>query len=288
MNCQEAREQYSDYIDCCLGDRQDAVDSHLDACPECKRELLRLRKILNKLNCLPQIEAPTNFIVKLNERLDEMEKPWYSRALEYMTIGTPSRALALAASFALVIVAAFYFDSQKVSTETAENNILQAPRTVNWMAPTSPTMEPRTERSAIPVSTVADTEPQPFTGGPLRPVSLGGSYAAIPESVPLPGVVEVDAVTSSVTQKVPYVDGIVLLRASNPAGAAQQVRRAADSFSGQHLDYSENVIFASVLDDNADLFLQALETMGNVEIVTGPIDRGLPTTLFQVVVIPSR
>lgn len=288
MNCVELKDKYSDYIDCCLGECQGEVEAHLAVCPDCKKELGRLRKMVGALNCLPQVDVSPQFVVRLNERLDACQKGWVARLTESLAAGFPSRALAMAATVALVALSVFYLNSHLSPIPGAEGGIaLKAPSHTTVIKPVevkpaeSPFVAVRPHSETGPVHSVALSSSQVIAEGPVVSVSQ-------PESVQISDTIDVGSPRARNPNKVPYVDKVVLLRSSNPSVTAAQVRRAAASFSADHLDYSEKIIIVKVPIYSADLFLQALETMGSTEVTTGPIEQGLPTALFQVIVIPNR
>jgi predicted anti-sigma-YlaC factor YlaD len=56
MNCHDARERLSEFLDEALGGPERAlVQAHLDGCPECRRELERLSATVSLLS---RVERP--------------------------------------------------------------------------------------------------------------------------------------------------------------------------------------------------------------------------------------
>lgn len=278
MNCTDVKEKYSDYIDCCLGECQGEVEAHLAICPVCRRELGSLRRMVSALNCLPQAEVPRDFLVHVNNRLDESRQGWFARWSEAMSEAFPSRALAMAATVALVVLAVFYLNTHKADVPGAGGVVASRVKGISATGSQSVPTVPRTPEELA----VADRVPEDT--GLVHSVALTSTPIERPVvSYPLSENVQAP---SSI--KLPYVDKIVILKASNPSVAAAQVRRAATNLSSSHKDYSETIIYVLSSADNADLFLQALETIGSTEVISGPIEQGLPILLFQVIVIPNR
>ncbi|MCE9580929.1 MAG: zf-HC2 domain-containing protein [Planctomycetes bacterium] len=62
MNCQDAIERLSEYLDRALPQGEaSAVESHLASCAACREELDELRKAIDAVKTLPKVRAPKNF-----------------------------------------------------------------------------------------------------------------------------------------------------------------------------------------------------------------------------------
>ena len=291
MDCSEVKENCSDYVDCCLGEKQDIIEAHLNECPHCRSEMTHLKYIVNTLNCLSEKETPPNFIVRLNERLDDIDRAWWSRLASTFAAKSYKQALAFASTAALIFLGlVFIGTSQKPPGPVAETDMrsMVAESPVGVLA--SPVRDSYSPGEGTPISSASLSRP-------VRTVSLGSSLSSMDHatrsvlsgaSVPIPGFSGTSGSGSSSVTKAPYVDRIILLEAPQTSIAAEQVRAMARRVYGTQLDYSEKVIFVLVPPAFSDTFIQALETIGSVEVINGPIERGLPSTLFQVIVIPQR
>lgn len=74
MHCGRITDLLSDYIDGQLNDtRRNQVESHLKTCTSCAAELSRLRRTLEAVRSLPEVELPDGFQAALHMRLVEAE-----------------------------------------------------------------------------------------------------------------------------------------------------------------------------------------------------------------------
>ena len=71
MECTRARKILSEYIDGAL-DRQTAelLEVHLAECKDCGKEHSSLRALINEIGLMDPVEAPKDFLEKINERID--------------------------------------------------------------------------------------------------------------------------------------------------------------------------------------------------------------------------
>lgn len=71
MDCNKFREHIDDFIDNDISNALKAsMLAHSESCPECKKELEDMQKIIDCMNSLPAISVPDDFLAKLNERID--------------------------------------------------------------------------------------------------------------------------------------------------------------------------------------------------------------------------
>ena len=76
MNCHETRERLSDLIDDALDAPERAdVGTHLDGCPDCRRELDRLRATVSLLSRVERPRAPVGFVDRVTAAARTV--PWY-------------------------------------------------------------------------------------------------------------------------------------------------------------------------------------------------------------------
>jgi anti-sigma factor RsiW len=80
MNCADAREWFSAYLDEALdaGERNE-IEGHLAGCGECRRELERFRQTLALLHRVERPRAPVGFVDRVLAAAAPV--PWYGRAL---------------------------------------------------------------------------------------------------------------------------------------------------------------------------------------------------------------
>lgn len=70
MNCNEVRDNLSLYIDDELNDEEKRMmDEHLKSCPDCDKELMEYRNVIQLLNELPDEEPPLGYCKRLHEKL---------------------------------------------------------------------------------------------------------------------------------------------------------------------------------------------------------------------------
>jgi hypothetical protein len=73
--------------------------------------------------------------------------------------------------------------------------------------------------------------------------------------------------------KAAYPDHIVLIKSENHTEAAEQVRNLVQSLNGKFLAYGSDVTFCQVPFELQDQFLIALDSLGKVTVISGPIER---------------
>jgi len=78
MNCHETRERLSDLLDEALAASERAlVGAHLDGCPDCRRELDRLRATVSLLSRVERPRAPVGFVDRVMAAAHPV--PWHRR-----------------------------------------------------------------------------------------------------------------------------------------------------------------------------------------------------------------
>ena len=98
MNCHDARDRLSDFLDEALGPPELAeVRAHLEDCPECRRELERLRATVSLLARVERPRAPLGFVDRVMAAARPV--PWYRRLgrLLFLPLGIklPAEAAAM-------------------------------------------------------------------------------------------------------------------------------------------------------------------------------------------------
>jgi hypothetical protein len=71
MKCNRIKRFLSEYIDGTL-DKKTAtiVEKHLESCKDCRREYISLHTLVEDLRSMERHEAPTDFLIKIHERID--------------------------------------------------------------------------------------------------------------------------------------------------------------------------------------------------------------------------
>jgi Putative zinc-finger len=77
MNCQEARELSSEYVDQRLAPAQvSLLEEHIEACPDCEDEIEALRRTISWIGSLEAIEPSPDFLDQVQRKIDKRGKPW--------------------------------------------------------------------------------------------------------------------------------------------------------------------------------------------------------------------
>lgn len=153
-DCKVYRTMLFDYVSDLLSDEEKAdLLSHLDICPDCKEELLKIQAIIGATQTLPEVEVPIGLRESVTERISDMANKSKPRNI-YALRRIASFALPLAACAVLAIgiysnglldsfVNSDDILSSAVSTET---ETLQSP-TYNDETPTAENVAPTTTQS---------------------------------------------------------------------------------------------------------------------------------------------
>lgn len=107
MECARVRHILSEYIDGVL-DYQTAglLEGHLEECEKCHKEYISLNRLVNEIGLMAPVEAPKDFLQKINERIDA--QPRFGGALRFLLfparIKIPLELTALAMTAALIFL----------------------------------------------------------------------------------------------------------------------------------------------------------------------------------------
>jgi putative zinc finger protein len=98
MNCHDARERLSDWLDDALsGPDRAELESHLEGCPDCRRELDGLRATVSLLSRVERPRAPVGFVDRVMAAAHPV--PWYRRLgrrlFRPLSIKLPAQAAAV-------------------------------------------------------------------------------------------------------------------------------------------------------------------------------------------------
>jgi len=107
MTCHETRERLSELLDEALPARERTdVDAHLAGCPECRRELERLRATVSLLARVEPVRAPAGFVDRVIAAVHPV--PWYRRLAAWIFLPLSIKLPAEAAAMALIAIMAVY------------------------------------------------------------------------------------------------------------------------------------------------------------------------------------
>ena len=144
MNCHDAREEFSDWVDEALTAEERArVDAHLAQCADCRKELERFRETVALLRRVERPRAPVGFVDRVLEAA--RPAPWHRRLLRRLFLPLSVKLPAEVAALLLVAGLAVY-----VFQRTPE--LQQAARRDTFSSAT---------RSEAPPATFSDQPPAP-------------------------------------------------------------------------------------------------------------------------------
>lgn len=141
-DCENFKKIIERYVnDECFLEEKELLDAHTKECSKCNDDFLFALSIKNTLRSLPKIEVPDNFLVSLNEKLDEEEKLVSPR--KKVIFGAWKKYSALAACLLLaVMLRVDVWDMSKVPT--ADDVVIETVQT------TESAEEPAEEKVEIP------------------------------------------------------------------------------------------------------------------------------------------
>jgi putative zinc finger protein len=135
MNCHDARERLSDWLDEALSVQERAeVGDHLDGCPDCRRELDRLRATLQLLSRLEQPRAPAGFVDRVMAKAHPV--PWYHRLGRRLFLPLGTKLPVEAAAMLVIALLGVYLLQRTPELRDAGRPELQAPASRAAQAPT--------------------------------------------------------------------------------------------------------------------------------------------------------
>jgi len=187
MTCHESRERLSELLDEVLPARERAlVDAHLADCPECRRELERLRATVSLLQRVEPVRAPAGFVDRVMVAVRPV--PWYRRLAAWIFLPLSIKLPAEAAAMALVAILAVYLFQRDPELRRTVRPELQAtpPRaeapTPREEPPPSSLATPPQKPGQVEKGTALERAPERFSGARRR--ALDERSAASPSSPP--------------------------------------------------------------------------------------------------------
>ncbi len=112
MRCWKVRELLSPYIDEVLSAEElTSVETHLAACESCRKDLAELQSAVNRIRGMEKLEAPSDFMKELHERLlQEKVAPFENHRHKHHLVHSTSRWL-VAAVASIALIAGIYVSS---------------------------------------------------------------------------------------------------------------------------------------------------------------------------------
>lgn len=112
MRCQSVRELLSPYIDLVLSDEEKTkVEKHLAACESCRKDLAELQGAVNRIRGMEKLQAPSDFMKELHERLlQEKVAPFGRHRQKNHLVHSTSRWL-VASVASIALIAGIYISS---------------------------------------------------------------------------------------------------------------------------------------------------------------------------------
>ncbi len=184
MNCAEIQELLSVYIDeACTHSEALDVEDHLNTCPECMKEYVWLKKIVEELNDLDEIDVPEGFHEELMQKIQgeaSTKKRFPRFSYRYSIIAA---SLCLTVIFGLLGVKMF----KEIMLETQKSTMTATMETYDMTS---------TESSQMTES--VDSASQPFmVEAPAETYSDGSAATEIPAEEA--AITESDADTAAIT-----------------------------------------------------------------------------------------
>jgi hypothetical protein len=166
MNCHETRERLSDLLDQALAAPERAlVAAHLDGCPECRRELDRLRATVSLLSRVERPRAPVGFVDRVTAAA--RPAPWYRSLGRRLFLPLSIKLPAQAAAMLVIAVLGVYLLQRTPEWRDAARPELQSPAArsepsgATTAAPTPPPAPDQKDLKAGKVDSGNLSEPAP-------------------------------------------------------------------------------------------------------------------------------
>ena len=200
MTCHEARELFSAAVDEALAPAERAaVDAHLAGCPDCRRELVRLRATVGLLHAVEPARAPVGFVDRVLAAARPV--PWHVRLRRRLLAPGALRRPIEVTVVALVTVTAVYLYERtpelrqasppaspaRPMDEVRSRRAQEAAPSRDAVAPppmsAPPPVEPK-PKERVPESRVGARQAPP--AAPAPPAAAAPPVAAAPPAAPAP------------------------------------------------------------------------------------------------------
>jgi len=237
MNCADARENFSGWVDETLApEERAALASHLAECSDCRRELDRFQATVGLLQRVAPARAPAGFV----DRVLDLTRPmsWRRRLLQRLFLPLPVKLPAEAAALLLVAGLAVYVFHQTPELQQAARppEVSQPAARVDAPAAPAPAqaVAPRDARQTTQLRAPSRLRGSVDLGdrGPIPPHSEE-ELAKTPVPAAPPGAASVPPALSVDAKKEARTEGPGVPGASEPApaapGPAPAMERRADS-----------------------------------------------------------
>ena len=148
MNCHDARDRLSDFLDEALGPPELAeVRAHLEGCPECRGELERLRATVSLLARVERPRAPLGFVDRVMAAA--RPAPWYRRLGRLLFLPLGIKLPAEAAAMVMIAVLGVFLLQRTPEMKEAARPEFQSPASRSE-APPEKNAEPAPAREPAP------------------------------------------------------------------------------------------------------------------------------------------
>jgi len=146
VSCHETRERLSELLDEALAVSERAqVSAHLDGCPDCRRELDRLRATVSLLSSVERPRAPVGFVDRVTAAASRL--PWHRRLSRRLFLPLSIKLPAEAAAVLVIAILGVYLFQRTPELRDAARPELQSPAIrsePSGATPVAPTSPPAT------------------------------------------------------------------------------------------------------------------------------------------------
>jgi len=182
MNCHDARELFSDWVDEALtAEDRTRVDAHLAQCADCRTELERFRETVALLHRVERPRAPVGFVDRVLEAA--RPAPWHRRLLQRLFLPLSVKLPAEAAALLLVAGLAVYVFQRTPDLQQAARQETLGSTTRSDAPPTTLSAQP-------PAPAVAESSRGALLDRPSTPQPEAEKLKAAPEDSRLSGLPE--------------------------------------------------------------------------------------------------
>jgi Putative zinc-finger len=179
MTCDDARESLSALFDEALApDDRRAVETHLEGCAECRRELERLGQTVALLHRVTPAHAPAGFVDRVVAAAQP--RPWYRRIADAVFLPLSAKLPVEATAIVMVALLAVYTFERTPALQEAARPGAPAAR----VAAPSPLADARKEAEPSPPAAVSPSPPGPRGVESRRDATTAREKAPLAESPP--------------------------------------------------------------------------------------------------------